>query len=43
MLLLYIDEEIEGVSIISFVIKNDSILKSEVNFFEVSLIFEENN
>lgn len=43
MLLLYIDEEIEGVSIISFVMKNDSILKGEVNFFEVSSIFEENN
>lgn len=43
VLSLYTDEEIEGVSTTSSVSKNDSALKGEVNFSEVSSTSEENN
>lgn len=43
VLSLYTDEEIEGVSTTSSVMKNDSTLKGEVNFSEVSSTSEENN
>lgn len=43
VLSLYTDEEIEGVSTTSFVTKNKSTLKGEVNFSEVSSTSEDAN